>query len=98
MVGGSGDERALRPHVKWGKVNATLPRDMEPGAITMEQALELITAKASKSGKKPAKKPAAKTAAKTAAKAEKAPGEKPAAKKPAAKKPAAKKSRQAQGR
>ena len=79
------------PYVKWGKVNATLPRDMEPGAITMEQALELITAKASKSGKKPAKKPAAKTAAKTAAKAEKAPAKKPAAKKPAAKKPAAKK-------
>ncbi|QRZ13544.1 type I DNA topoisomerase [Paracoccus methylovorus] len=64
------------PYVKWGKVNATLPRDLEPGAVTMERALELIAEKASKSGKKPAKKPAEK---------------KPAAKKPATKKPAAKK-------
>lgn len=64
------------PYVKWGKVNATLPRDLEPGAVTMERALELIAEKASKSGKKPTKKPAEK---------------KPAAKKPAAKKPAAKK-------
>jgi DNA topoisomerase-1 len=71
------------PYVKWGKVNATLPRDLEPGAVSMEKALELIAAKASKSGKKPAKK--------AAAKAEKAPAKKPAAKKPAAKKPAAKK-------
>ncbi|WP_374635496.1 type I DNA topoisomerase [Paracoccus sp. (in: a-proteobacteria)] len=71
------------PYVKWGKVNATLPRDVEPGALTMEQALELISAKAAKSGKKPAKK--------AAAKAEKAPAKKAAAKKPAAKKTAAKK-------
>ncbi len=64
------------PYVKWGKVNATLPRDLEPGAVTMERALALIAEKASKSGNKPAKKPAEK---------------KPAAKKPATKKPAAKK-------
>ncbi|KGJ06712.1 DNA topoisomerase I [Paracoccus halophilus] len=64
------------PYVKWAKVNATLPRDLEPGDVTMEKALELIAAKAAKSGKKPA--------AKTAAK-------KPAAKKAAARKPAAKK-------
>ncbi|MFO1137679.1 MAG: type I DNA topoisomerase [Paracoccus sp. (in: a-proteobacteria)] len=78
------------PYVKWGKVNATLPRDVEPAALTMEQALELIAAKAAKSGKKPAKKAAAKPAAK-AEKAEKAPAKKAAAKKAAAKKPAAKK-------
>ncbi len=75
------------PYVKWGKVNATLPRDVEPAALTMEQALELIAAKAAKSGKKPAKK----AAAKPAAKAEKAPAKKAAAKKPAAKKATAKK-------
>ncbi|SDK53853.1 type I DNA topoisomerase [Paracoccus chinensis] len=64
------------PYVKWGKVNATLPRDMTPESVTMEQALELIAAKASKGGKKPAPKKAAKEPAKTAAK-------KPAAKKTA---------------
>ena len=69
------------PYVKWGKVNATLPRDVAPEAMTMDRAVELIAAKAAKGGK-PAKKPAAKKAtAKTA----------PAARKPAAKKPAAKK-------
>lgn len=69
------------PYVKWGKVNATLPRDLEPGAVTLERALELIAEKAGKSGRKPAKKPAAK--------AEKAPAKKATAKKPAAKKTAA---------
>ena len=69
------------PYVKWGKVNATLPRDLEPGAVTLERALELIAEKAGKSGRKPAKKPAAK--------AEKAPAKKATAKKPAVKKPAA---------
>ncbi|WP_134726241.1 type I DNA topoisomerase [Paracoccus luteus] len=77
------------PYVKWGKINATLPRDMAPETVTMAAALELIAAKASKSGKKPAaKKPAAKKPAAKAA-AEKAPVKKPAAK-AAAKKPAAK--------
>ena len=74
------------PYVKWGKVNATLPRDVAPEAMTMDRAVELIAAKAAKGGK-PAKKPAAKKAATKAAPA----ARKPAAKKPAAKKPAAKK-------
>ncbi|WP_028028949.1 type I DNA topoisomerase [Gemmobacter nectariphilus] len=39
------------PYVKWAKVNATLPRDMTPEAVTLEQALDLIAAKASKGGK-----------------------------------------------
>ncbi|MDO5370005.1 type I DNA topoisomerase [Paracoccus sp. (in: a-proteobacteria)] len=68
------------PYVKWGKVNATLPRDMAPESVTMEQALELIAAKASKGGRKPAPKKAAKEPAK--------PARKPAAKKPAASKTA----------
>jgi DNA topoisomerase I len=73
------------PYVKWEKINATLPKGVEPADLTMEQAVELITEKAGK--KKPAKKkaPAKKPAAKKAA------AKKPAAKKAAAKKPAAKK-------
>jgi len=69
------------PYVKWGKVNATLPKDMAPETVTLEAALELVNAKAgSGTGKKRA-------APKKAAAAKK-----PAAKKaPAKKKPAAKK-------
>ena len=72
------------PYVKWGKVNATLPKELEPEAVTLEQALPLIEAKASKGGRKKAapKKAASKAPTKTAAKA--------AAKKPAAKKAATK--------
>ncbi|WP_417688931.1 type I DNA topoisomerase [Roseibium sp.] len=66
------------PYVKHGKVNATLPKDTDPQAVTMEQAVELIAAKASKGGTK-----------KTAAK--KTTAKKPAAKKTAAKKTTAKK-------
>lgn len=68
------------PYVNWGKINATLPKEVVPADVTMEQALELIAAKAeAKGGKKkaPAKKS---TAKKTTAK------KKPAAKKTAAKK------------
>ncbi|SOH93065.1 DNA topoisomerase-1 [Monaibacterium marinum] len=65
------------PYVKWEKINATLPKDVEPETVTMEQALALITEKA---GSKPKKKaPAKKTAAK----------KKPAAKKKAPAKKAA---------
>ncbi len=57
------------PYVKWGKVNATLPKDMAPESVTLETALELISARAGKGKakskpavRKPAarKKPAAK--------------------------------------
>lgn len=68
------------PYIKWEKVNATLPKETTPEAVTLEEALVLIAEKAAKSGK-PVRKAAAK---KPAAK-------KPAAKKAAAKKPAAKK-------
>ncbi|MEP4988502.1 MAG: DNA topoisomerase, partial [Paracoccaceae bacterium] len=87
------------PYVKWEKVNATIPKEIEPGDLTMERAVELIEEKLAKSPAKrkaatkkkaPAKKPAAKAAAKKPA-AKKAPAKKPAAKKPAAKKPAANK-------
>jgi DNA topoisomerase-1 len=33
------------PYVNWGKVNATLPKSMNPDAVTFEQALDLIRAK-----------------------------------------------------
>ncbi len=38
------------PYVKWAKVNATLPKGVEPADVTMEMAIELITEKASKKG------------------------------------------------
>ena len=82
------------PYVKWEKINATLPRDLEPADITVENALELIAAKAAKSPAKGAKKAAAKkpAAKKTAAKADgEVTAKKPAAKKPAVKKATAKK-------
>lgn len=55
------------PYVKHGKVNATLPKDIEPEQTTLEQAVELIAAR---SAKGPGKKPRAlssKTAAKKSA-------------------------------
>ncbi|MDO5632695.1 MAG: type I DNA topoisomerase [Paracoccus sp. (in: a-proteobacteria)] len=66
------------PYVKWEKINATLPRDVTPEDITLEQALDLIAAKAAKSPKKAAAKPKATT--------KKATTKKPATKKTAAKK------------
>ena len=74
------------PYVKWEKVNATLPKDVEPKDVTVEMAVQLIADKAGKTKKKaPAKKAAPKKAA-----AKKTPAKKPAAKKTASKKTAAK--------
>jgi DNA topoisomerase-1 len=58
------------PYVNWGKVNATLPKAMTQEAITLEQAVELVNAKAEASGVKGGGKPkaAAKAPAKAAAK------------------------------
>ncbi|MEH6834698.1 MULTISPECIES: type I DNA topoisomerase [Falsihalocynthiibacter] len=77
------------PYVKWAKINATIPKDVEPNDVTMELALTWI---AEKAAKKPTRKKAApkKAAAKKPA-AKKAPAKKPAAKKTAAKKAPAKK-------
>ncbi|MTI16375.1 type I DNA topoisomerase [Rhodobacteraceae bacterium RKSG542] len=49
------------PYVKWEKVNATLPKGTEPESVTLEQAIELVNAKAGGKGGK--KKAATKTAA-----------------------------------
>ncbi|MEL6646163.1 MAG: DNA topoisomerase, partial [Pseudomonadota bacterium] len=48
------------PYVKWEKINATLPKDVEPDAVTMEMAVALIEEKAAKSGKGKRKAPAKK--------------------------------------
>jgi DNA topoisomerase-1 len=39
------------PYVKWGKVNATLPKDLDPQDVSMERAVELIAEKQAKGGK-----------------------------------------------
>jgi DNA topoisomerase I len=62
------------PYVKWEKVNATLPKEIEPEAVTLDQALALIAEKA----------PKKKAAKKAPARAKKAP-EKKATSKPARK-------------
>ena len=70
------------PYVKWAKVNATLPKEFSPEAVSLEEAVALIAEKAGKGGKKPGaarKAPVKKAAAKKVAK-------KPAVRKVAAKK------------
>ncbi len=93
-------------YVRHAKINATLPRDLTPDAVTLEEALELIAIKAAKGGtgkaKTTRKKPAAKkaktvkeiTAAKprtTAKKTTTMTATEKVAAKPAVKKPALKK-------
>ncbi|MGV8955207.1 MAG: type I DNA topoisomerase [Cypionkella sp.] len=75
------------PYVKWAKVNATLPKELAPETVTMEEALALIVEKAGKSGKKKAAPKKAAAAKKPAAKAavKKAPAKKAAVKKAPAK-------------
>jgi DNA topoisomerase-1 len=56
------------PYVKHGKVNATLPRDREPGQVTLDEAVALIAAKSAKgTAKKAPRKAAAKKPARKAA-------------------------------
>jgi DNA topoisomerase-1 len=88
------------PYVKWGKVNATLPKGLAPEDLTLEDALPLLAAKAGAAPKKKvaaAKKPAARKApAKTAAEKKPAAAKKPAAKKPTAKRAAPKRAADAE--
>ena len=78
------------PYVKWAKVNATLPKELSPETVTLDEALGLIAEKAGKGAKtKAPRKAAAKPVAKAAA-AKKLATKKPAAKKPAVKKAAPK--------
>ncbi len=75
------------PYVKHGTTNATLPKDIAPEDVTLDEALSLLAARIAKG---PAKKPVKKAAAKKPA--AKAATNKEAAKKPAAKKASPKKS------
>ncbi len=76
------------PYIAHNKVFANVPKGTEPTAVTVDQAVLLLAARAAKGGKKPARKAAAKKAApKKAANDDAKPAKKAAAKKPAAKKP-----------
>ena len=78
------------PYVKHGKVNASLPKGVEPEALSMEQAVQLLDERAAKAGPKKGARGRAGGAKKTTAK-------KTTAKKTTDKKPAAKKSRKSTG-
>jgi DNA topoisomerase-1 len=74
------------PYVKHGKVNATIPSTSDPASLSLEEAVELIKARAEKMGAKPVKEkkaPAKKKSKKAAAEGETAAAE-PAPKKKAA--------------
>ncbi len=77
------------PYVSHDGVNATLPSDITPETVTLEQALPLLEARAARGGGKKSKRnaKAAKSAEKSAGPSEQAAGEKKATKaKPKAKK------------
>ena len=76
------------PYVKHLRLYASIPSDIDPESITLEQALPLLAAQAEKKAQKAAKKPAAK---KKAASKKKAATKKASKKKPASAKKAAKK-------
>lgn len=76
------------PYVKHGRINATIPKDREPESITLEEAVELIAARAAK---KTTKKTATKKAAPKKTTAKKTTAKKATPKKTAAKKTTAKK-------
>ncbi|RWX78812.1 type I DNA topoisomerase [Neorhizobium lilium] len=83
------------PYVNWGKINATLPKGLDPQSVTMEQAMAFIIEKGGKAApaKAKPKKAAAKSDADTAkspAKAKAATKAKTAAKKAPVKKAAPK--------
>ena len=67
------------PYIKWGKINATLPKGMEPQEVTLDAALPLLAEKAAKGGKGKAKSVARPKAT------DKAPAKAKAKPKPAAK-------------
>jgi DNA topoisomerase-1 len=76
------------PYVQHGKLRATLPKSIEPESLTLEEALELLIAKAAKG--EPAKKPAARKSAAKKPVAKKAVVKKASSAKPTAKKTPAK--------
>ncbi|MFM7165666.1 MAG: type I DNA topoisomerase [Planctomycetaceae bacterium] len=56
------------PYVKHGSVNATLPKETDPGSVTIEQALQLLAAKAASGGKAGGRRGSASRGTKKAAK------------------------------
>ena len=74
------------PYVKHGGVNATVPRDIKPEELTLDQAVALLAERAAKGGGKKSKAAKARKAAPAAANDA---GEKPVKKKATAKKKAA---------
>ncbi len=77
------------PYVKWEKVNATLPKEIAPEAVTLAEAIALVDAKAPAKARKPARSAAKKPAAAKPAKAKPADKKAPAKPRaPAAKRPA----------
>ena len=79
------------PYVKWEKVNATIPNEVEPEDVTIDFAVQLIDERAAKTGKGK-KKAAPKKAAAKKTTAKKTTAKKTATKKAAPKKAAAPKS------
>ncbi|MBP9234058.1 MAG: type I DNA topoisomerase [Hyphomonadaceae bacterium] len=91
------------PYLKHGQINANIPRGADPATITLEQAIELVDARAAaapstkmKGKKKAAKAPAKKAAAKSTGETKSTTTKKPAAKKAAAKTKPAKKATKAE--
>lgn len=74
------------PYVQHGKIRATLPKSVEPESLTLDEALELLSAKAAK--EVPAKKVAVKKLASTKTTEKKTAVKKTTVKKVAVKKPA----------
>ena len=73
-------------YLKWGKINATLPKEIDPDKLTLEQAIEVVKARAAQVGEpeKPGKKKAAPKKAKKEEVSDEDADEKPAPKKKAA--------------
>ena len=91
------------PYLKHGQINANIPRGADPASITLEQAIELVDARAAaapstkmKGKKKAAKAPAKKAAAKSTGETKSTTTKKPAAKKAPAKSKPAKKATKAE--
>jgi DNA topoisomerase I len=77
-------------YVKWGKINATIPKGLPPETITLDQAVGLLAERAAKSGGGRVKKAPKKAAKKAAPKQELSEAAPKAVKPKAAKKAAAK--------